>query len=380
VTVTACDICGGADLVTVLHLGSSPPTCNMPALVGPETHYPLALIRCQDCGLVMLSEKVDPAELFPPDYPYSSGNSAELHENFEDLARQIDPAPDDLLVDIGANDGTLLSKFDCRKIGVEPTAQSYKISKTTTTAVHAPFAEPLARQIVRDHGHADHVTACNVLAHVPDLDDAMRGIAVLLGNNGTLWAENQDLAALVAGGQWDTVYHEHLRFFDPATIIELLRRHGLAAQTLNRIPTHGGSFRVSATQGESRYPLVWTTPDYDFDALGDAALRTRYRLRHRSEQMVGIGATARATTVINYCGLDVEDLEFVAEVSGSDKIGRLIPGTRIPVVDEEELLTDQKDAVLFSWHLADKIVPALRGRGYEGRIYTPIPHFQELDG
>jgi hypothetical protein len=375
VTVTACDICGGADLVTVLRLGSSPPTCNMPAVVGPETHYPLALIRCQDCGLVMLSEKVDPAELFPPDYPYSSGNSRELHDDFEDLARRIDPAPDDLLVDIGANDGTLLSKFKCRTVGVEPTEQWRKI--TTADDIYAdPFDEEIAGQIVKAWGHADHVTACNVLAHVPDLADAMRGIRVLLGDEGVLWAENQDLAALVAGGQWDTVYHEHLRYFDSVTFARTLAEYGLVPSAVEAIPTHGGSFRVSGRPG---FPSA--TSDaifYDFAALARAAGHTRTTLRRIDEPLVGIGATARATTVINYCGLDVEDLEFVAEVSGSDKIGRLIPGTRIPVLDEEELLTDQKDAVLFSWHLADKIVPALRGRGYEGRIYTPIPHFSEI--
>jgi hypothetical protein len=322
----------------------------------------------------MLSVKVDPAELFPADYPYSSGNSRELHEDFEDLARQINPASDDLLVDIGANDGTLLSKFNCQKIGVEPTTQAVKIDAPVYCK---PFTEKLARQIVAEHGPAAHVTACNVLAHVPDLDDTMRGIKVLLADDGALWAENHDAAAVVSG-QWDAIYHEHLRFFDPFTFGNLLKMHDLYPAEVKELPTHGGSFRTKALKGI--HILELGAPDYDFGALAEAASHTRTTLRRIDDPLVGIGATARATTVINYCGLDVEDLEFVAEVSGSDKIGRLIPGTRIPVVDEEELLTDQKDAVLFSWHLADKIVPALRGRGYEGRIYTPIPHFQELDG
>jgi hypothetical protein len=368
-----CDLCDGDDLVAVLSLGASPPTCNMPRHAGPETHYPLTLVRCQDCGLVMLSVKVDPAELFPPDYPYASGNSGELRDNFADLARQIDPAPDDLLVDIGANDGTLMSQFDCRTIGVEPTGQVDKIDAITYAE---PFTEALAHKIVRQYGTPDYVTACNVLAHVPDLADTMRGIAVLLGGDGVLWAENHDLEALVYGRQWDAVYHEHLRYFDLHTFERLVAQCGLAIGGPRRIPTHGGSFRVQAKRTEGR--TIPPPGDYNFPALAGAAAQTRTVLRG-NPPLVGIGATARATTVINYCGLDYPDLEFVAEVAGSDKIGRLIPGTRIPVVDEAELLTDQKDAVLFSWHLADRIVPALRAKGYEGRIFTPIPHWQELD-
>jgi SAM-dependent methyltransferase len=362
-----CGLCGGPNLDVVLDLGSSPPTCAMVSeRESAELHHPLTLIVCRDCTLAQLSVVVEPEQVFPPDYPYSSGNSGALHDNFADLASRTGVRPRDLVVDIGANDGTLLSKFDCHTIGVEPTGQADKIQGPKYREF---FSERVAERIVEQHGRADIITACNVLAHVEDLEDVMRGIGRLLKPDGLLVAENHDLASVVDGGQWDTVYHEHLRFFDPYSFNALLERHGFGTVKVREIPTHGGSFRTSALRGRH---LVPAQRKYDFKTLAHRAAEARRHLR--KVQAVGIGATARATTIINYCGLDVEDIPYVCEVSGSDKIGRYIPGTRIPVVDEDRLFRDQPpNALLFSWHLADLIVPKLRERGYRGDVIVPLP-------
>jgi hypothetical protein len=295
-----------------------------------------------------------------------------LHDNFEDLARQASGwlgglCADDLVVDIGANDGTLLSKFDCETVGVEPTGQACRIPGPSYREF---FSETVARQIVAEHGKAQVVTACNVLAHVEDIADVMRGIGVLLADDGILIAENHDLASVV-DGQWDTVYHEHLRFFDPHSFNALLQAYGFGCREWQRIPTHGGSFRMLAQRGVHVDP---SPRDYDFERLRMEAFLDRSGVRSElgDRELVGIGATARATTIINYCGLDVEDIAYVCEVPGSDKIGHYIPGTRIPVVDEARLFEDQGDAILFSWHLADVIVPKLREKGYVGDIVIPI--------
>jgi hypothetical protein len=371
-----CDVCGNPNLKLVLSLGSSPPTCAMQSaegLRGPETHYPLDLMYCADCTLAQLSVVVPAEVMFPPDYPYSSGHSKALHENFEDLADQASLyyGPNDLVVDIGANDSTLLGKFGpCIAVGVEPTEQAFKGDADAMWISF--FSERVAREIVEEYGQAKVITACNVLAHVEDIDDVMKGIRLLLAPDGVLIAENHDLASVV-NGQWDTIYHEHLRFFSPYSFDWLLRKHGLAMQEWKRIPTHGGSFRMVADRtGHHRSAR---RREYDFEALAKSALRTRSELRLGIDggYAYGIGATARATTIINYCGFDVEDIACVCEVSGSDKIGRLIPGTSIPVVDEERLFEDQPpEVVLFSWHMADVIVPKLRERGYEGEIVIPL--------
>jgi SAM-dependent methyltransferase len=371
-----CGLCGGQNLETVLDLGSSPPTCAMVSeRESAELHHPLTLIVCKDCTLVQLSVVVEPDQVFPPDYPYSSGHSRALHDNFEQLAaRARGWAVQGTVVDIGANDGTLLSKFHgWRTVGVEPTRQAERIAGP---AYQDFFTEALAERIVREHGQASVVTACNVLAHVDDLDDVMRGIRRLLAPDGVLIAENHDLASVVDGAQWDTVYHEHLRFFSPESFHLLLSQYGLAARMWEAIPTHGGSFRALA--GNAAYADDHVKPparDYDFGTLQEVAVLARAEIRDATVGGVpGIGATARATTIINYCGLDVADVPYVCEVTGSDKIGRLIPGTGIPVVDEARLFDEQPPAaILFSWHLADRIVPALRERGYHGEIIVPLP-------
>lgn len=382
--LTRCGLCDSPNLEPVLNLGVSPPTCVMAPVGVPqatEEHHPLELVVCRDCTLAQLSVIVDPEVVFPPGYPYSSGNSQALHANFADLARQTTAWLDgldegDLVVDIGANDGTLLSKFTgCRTVGVEPTGQADRIEGP---AYREFFTEDLAKRIVTAHGPAKVITACNVLAHVEDISDVMRGIDVLLSDGGVLVAENHDLASVVDGGQWDTVYHEHLRFYDPHSFNALLERHGLGARDWHRIATHGGSFRMVAERGTGQTP---PHRDYDFARLAREAADVRNNLRSdlgdHATPAWGIGATARATTIINHCGLDVEDIACVCEVPGSDKIGHYIPGTRIPVVDEARLFEEQPShAVLFSWHLADVIVPKLRERGYTGEIILPLPTLQ----
>lgn len=372
--VTNCALCGEDGLQLVLSLGSSPPTCAMvPVGSRPATeeYHPLDLLQCPACSLVQLSVIVDPEVVFPPSYPYSSGNSRALHADFSDLAEStanfLALGPNDLVVDIGANDGTLLSKFHCRTVGVEPTGQ---VARIDGPAFQAFFDEGVAEQILAKHGPAKVVTACNVLAHVEDIGAVMRGVALLLADDGVLIAENHDLASVVAG-QWDTVYHEHLRFYSPYSFSRVLEKFGLACRSWYPIPTHGGSFRMFATRGSDG--LIPPQEDYDFGGLARSVREARSAIRRATTGVYGIGATARASTIINYCGLDVEDIACVCEVAGSDKIGHYIPGTRIPVVDEERLFEDQADALLLSWHLADGIVPKLRERGYEGEIIVPLP-------
>jgi len=349
---------------------------------GPETHYPLDLLYCHNCTLAQLSVQVPPGELFPADYPYSSGNSQALHDNFRSLAREAESyagglSRDDLVVDIGANDGTLLSKFNgVRKVGVEPTQQGRHMVESDAQWWEGTFYERSAFALNRRYGQAKVITACNVLAHVQDVHDVMRGIDNLLASDGILVVENHDLASIVDGGQWDTVYHEHLRYFSPYSFDKLLAQYGIKAAASHRIPTHGGSFRIVAERVEPGFDLLLPRREFDFDHLVNDAWAVRNELRRtlNGHEAAGVGATARATTIINYCGLDAEDFSCVYEVPGSEKIGRFIPGTRIPVVSEEDIVADDPRAVvLFSWHLKDVIVPKLRERGFEGEMIVPLP-------
>jgi 2-polyprenyl-3-methyl-5-hydroxy-6-metoxy-1,4-benzoquinol methylase len=377
--VTACGVCGSGRLETVLSLGSSPPPCVMHP-VGRrspvEQYYPLEMLRCEDCSLLQLSVIVDPDVVFSPEFPYSSGNSMQLHRTFEGMATAVKAfteglAPDDLVVDIGANDGTLLRKFaGQRTVGVEPTDQAERIDGPSYQLF---FDEGVAETIREKHGPAKVITACNVMAHVDDVDTVMRGVFHLLADDGVFVADNHNAAAVI-NGQWDMVYHEHLRFYSPQTFADLLGRYGMRSAYWHDTNTHGGSFRMFAIKGGPGE--VKAPPVGDWRGCGDRVRATRAKIRAEVAKgpIWAIGATARGTTILNYCGLDVEDVECVLEVPKSDKLGHYIPGTRIPVVDEQALFTaNAPRALLLSWHMADIIVPKLRAKGYDKPILVPLP-------
>jgi hypothetical protein len=378
--VTECGLCAGRNLELVLSLGSSPVTCDM-AGAGQEW-FPLELLECQDCSLVQLSYIVDRERVFAADYPYSSGNSGQLRAHFAELARSLEVTGTDLVVDVGANDGTFLNNLDCLRVAVDPTDQVHRVQGAV--AWQASFGPEVAREIVREFGHAKYVTAMNVLAHVDNPDEFLQGVEILLADDGFFITENHDLASIVEGGQWDTIYHEHLRYYSRYSAARLLEDHGLRIYSQEPIETHGGSVRTWASKNCRSVMLSIDPLDCNWRRLREDAKRAKWYLRSfissanaTGDRVAALGATARATTIISYCELTHEDIEAVYEVAGSDKIGRCIPGTKIPVVDESVLFgSDAPDCVvLLSWHLADLIVPKLRANGYRGEIAIPLPRF-----
>ena len=369
--VTRCGACAYAELVPVLDMGFQP----VPEGARAGRRYPLKLIQCINCGLVQLSYAVDPAELFPDDHPYATGNSAALREHYRALVRQLAGSLflDDVVVDIGANDGTLLSCYppgrgNLVKVAVEPTDQILKCSDIDDViGFKLPFSRELALEIRHNIGPAKVITACNVLAHVPDPHDFLAGVRDLLADDGVFVTENHDYASVADGLQIDTVYHEHLRYYTPGTLSFLVERHGMRVTDVRPVPTHGGSFRLTARK---------LKPDFPARArIAATALRGMlYQLVVQKRKTVyGIGAATRATPLIHYAGIE-EFIDRVCEVSGSEKIGHKMPGTQLRVVDEAELLENQPEyAVVFAWHMAWAILPKLRERGYKGQFIVPLP-------
>jgi hypothetical protein len=352
-----------------------------------EIFYPLELLQCSTCSLVQLSYVVPPEIIFHEDYPYSSGNSPQLRKHFEELARKIRERaePSDLIVDVGGNDGTLLSNLEhkgYRLLTIDATTQ---VHKAPAMSLMASFTSDLAKLVRSEHGPAKVITACNVLAHVEDIHDVLEGIRELLHDDGVLITENGDLR-IIAEGQWDTVYHEHLRYYTPFTFSQLLEDHGLTVWREHGIDTHGGSFRTySSKTTKAGLSRTSEDPHYDFAEVQRDAAYSRAHLRSMissvragGARVVGISSTARASTVISYCGLTEADLDCVYEVPGSDKIDKYMPGTRIPVRSEDEgLFNDSPEyALLFSHHLRDFLVPMLRQKHYQGSIILPVPKFE----
>jgi Putative zinc binding domain/Methyltransferase domain len=245
--VTACGSCGDGDLAAILDLGMQP-------LAERESEpYPLKLLRCRTCSLIQLSFQADQHEMFPQDHPYATGNTAFLREHFSGLARQLAPyAPDDydVIADIGANDGTLLAAYPdwhpLIRVAVEPTGQAAKCRQRGLRTFQDFFTSGVARLIVSSIGQAKVITACNVLAHVPDPHDFLEGVRILLAPGGIFVTENHDVASVLHRLQIDTIYHEHLRYYSIASLSYLLSKHGLDAWDTESIPVHGGSFRTWA--------------------------------------------------------------------------------------------------------------------------------------
>ena len=402
VVVERCQVCDSPDLESVLFLGYLPPVNQMRS-VGQRPHeqpaYPAELLRCRKCQLVQIGLIVDPAILFPPEYPYTSGTTRILRENFAELQREATPLlglkGTELIVDIGSNDGTLLSNFHHAGhpvCGVEPTLMANLANERGIRSIMAFFGPAAAARVVKQCGKATVVTATNVFAHIEGIHEIVDNILAMLADDGVFISESHYLMSLIETLQYDTIYHEHLRHYSLESLSYLLDMHGLEVVHAKRIPTHGGSIRVYAARKGTR-PVQPTVRQVMTEERGAGELSDRLKaFKHRvamsklqlhallsgliatEARVFGVGAPSRASTLINYVGLDRELLDCVVEITGSYKVGKYMPGTLVPVIDEDRLFEDQPEyALLLSWHIADELMPKLRQRGFKGQFIVPLP-------
>lgn len=360
--------------------------------------YPAELLYCPESHLVQLGLIVDPAILFPPHYAYTSGTTRILRENFAELQREVASLyplkARDLVVDIGSNDGTLLENFQKaghRVCGIEPTQAGRIARKKKIPTLEAFFTAASARQVVRKYGKAQIVTATNVFAHMENIHDLTEAVLLMLEKDGLFITESHYLLPLLETLQYDTIYHEHLRYYSLHSLCYLLEKHGLEVIHARPIPTHGGSIRVYAARrgtraveesvarilNEEQHKLNWDgfmefRRKVSQSKLGLIALLRD--IRAEGKKIYGIGAPSRASTLVNYVGLDDQIIDCVLEIRGSYKIGKYMPGTLIPVVDEERLNREPPEyALLFSWHIADELISKIRKNGYQGKFIVPLP-------
>src|SRR5262245_30254562 len=258
VPVECCQICGHAPLNTVLSLGYMPPV-NQMVPIGRAPHqqpwFPTTLLHCRKCDLVQLGLAVDPAIIFPPEYPYTSGTTKLLRENFADLQREsaamLGLTKEDLVIDIGSNDGTLLSNFregGQRVLGIEPTDVGDIANQRGIPTLKRYFGVDVAREVRREHGAANIVTTANCFAHIEDVHAIVDGIVEMLKPDGVFISESHYLVPLLETLQYDTIYHEHLRYYSLTSLKHLLEMHSLEVFHARPIPSHGGSIRVYAAR------------------------------------------------------------------------------------------------------------------------------------
>jgi hypothetical protein len=400
-TVERCQVCDHNKLEHIIFLGYLPPVNKMPAIgtfPAEQPSYPALFLNCPKCQLVQLGLIVDPKVLFPSEYPYTSSTTKVLRENFADLYLEssslINLSKDSLVIDIGSNDGNLLSNFvgKHKVLGVTPEEiGKLAIAKGIPTLI-SYFNSSSVQQILKSEGKAKIVTATNVFAHIENVHQVVEDILDLLTDDGVFISESHYLMDLIETLQYDTIYHEHLRYYSVHSLKFLLEKHGLEIFHVKAIPSHGGSIRVYAAK-KGKYPKKDSVEKFLKDEkmkLSDQSGLESFRkevviskmalhallldMKKKGNKIYGIGAPSRASTLINYVGLDEGIIDSVLEIKGSYKIGKYIPGTLIPVEDEAKLFTDQPEyAVLFSWHIADELAPKLKAKGFKGDFIVPLP-------
>lgn len=408
--VTSCQITGSTNLELVIDLDHQPLCDSLlteDQLQQPEATYPLRLYCCPDSGLAQLDYAVDASVVYHPDYPYRSGITKEL-ETYQrafagDVVDKLGVPSGALCVDIGSNDGTLLTGFQkrgMRALGVEPTnIAKIAVEENAIETIQAFFTEELARSIVADYGRAKVMTATNVFAHMNTLGEVMRGITALLDQDGVFITESHYLLDVFDKAQFDTVYHEHIRTYSLKSLVALFAYYDMEVFDVQRADRYGGNIRAYAGRRGAR-PIAAAVPELlrleedsklfspeTYMAFRQRVADNRDRLmglafdaRARGQSFVGNSCPGRCSTLLNHYGMTRDLMPYIAEQPTSLKLGMYLPGKHIPIVDNERLLREQPDyVVLLAWHYAQPIAKQLRDRGLRSKFVTPLPDFAVLD-
>ncbi|WP_029008358.1 class I SAM-dependent methyltransferase [Azospirillum halopraeferens] len=408
----ACRACGAPLTRSFADLGSTPVSNafrRAGELTEPEPFFPLHAYVCDSCHLVQLRDFRAPEHLFTDDYAYFSSYSTSWLRHAEAytqaMVERFGIGSENLVVEVASNDGYLLRYFKARGVpvfGVEPCANVAAAAERNhgIRSVVRFFGAETARDMVADGLAADLMAANNVLAHVPDPNDFLAGFAILLKPSGVVTFEFPHLLRLIAGRQFDTIYHEHYSYLSLLAVENLLARHGLAAFDVEELATHGGSLRLfaghagavpeasaslRAVRVQERSAGLDTSAPYD--GFAEEVRRTKRRLlselialKDAGARIAGYGAPAKGNTLLNYCGIGRDFIDFTVDRS-PQKQGLYLPGTAIPILAPEAIAEARPDYVLIlPWNLKDEIVAQMAGIAqWGGRFIVPIPDVAVID-
>jgi 2-polyprenyl-3-methyl-5-hydroxy-6-metoxy-1,4-benzoquinol methylase len=405
VTDGQCRSCGAPLSVLFADLGPSPISNDFPTpeqAAKGERVYPLRAFVCDRCWLVQLQDVVEREVHFNAEYPYFSSFSSTWLDHarrFADFAvERFKLDRQSRVVEIASNDGYLLQHFVKRgipSIGIDPAANCAEAArKCGVETLVAFFGSTFAEQLRASHGPADLIVANNVLAHVPDLSDFVVGVSALLKPHGVATFEFPHLLELIARNEFDTIYHEHYSYLSLLAVEPLFARHGLKVIDAERLPTHGHSLRLyvmpsAAASGRSA-ALEQLAQDERAAGLDQLAVHSKFSdrakatkrlllkllisLKKEGKTIVGYGAPAKGTTLLNYCGIGTDFLDFTVDRNPA-KQGRLVPGTGIPIRAPEAIRAAKPDYVLIlPWNIAEEIMADLAEiKTWGGRFIVPIP-------
>ncbi len=374
-----------------------------------EPFYPLHAYVCGQCFLVQLQEFVTPDEIFT-EYAYFSSYSTSWVEHArrytEMMIARFRLGPASKVMEIASNDGYLLQHFVARGVpvlGIEPAANVAKVAiEKGVPSVVRFFGRKSAAQIAAEHGRPDLLLGNNVLAHVPDINDFVGGMKILLAPHGVITMEFPHLARLMAENQFDTIYHEHFSYLSFVTTERIFAHHGITLFDVEELPTHGGSLRIYGRHSENSALAVtgrvrelrqreidegFLTLEH-YRGFAEQVKATKRKLltflidaKQRGKKVVGYGAPGKGNTLLNYCGIRTDFLDFTVDANPY-KQGKFTPGTRIPILAPEKLREARPDYVLIlPWNLKDEISAQLAYvRDWGGKFVVPIPEVRVLLG
>lgn len=401
--IPRCQICDSSKLHLILDLGHQPLCDTLITKEGlnkPEKTYPLRMVWCEACTGVQIDYCVDGSEVYYPDYPYRSGISKPLADYQKNiclsLIEKYKLTPKDLAVDVGSNDGTLLSGFKkegMRILGVEPTNIAKYANAHGIRTVQSFFDIKTSEKIKRKYGKASVITTTNVFAHMQTIGEVVMGVHNLLRDDGVFMSETHYLLDVIQGGQFDTIYHEHLRTYSLRSLIALFKQYDFTVTDVERGDRYGGNIRVHVSKGKGRRispNVAHLLKEEKAAGLHKLATYEKFAERVRKarlefmdfliktkksgKSMVGKSCPGRASTLLNYYGVDTEYMPYLAELPTSLKLGMYLPGKHIPVVNEKILLKEQPDyVVLMAWHYADAIMKRLKLAGLKSDFVIPLP-------
>jgi len=405
-----CRFCNTALRHVFVNLGMSPLSnrfISKDQLDRAEKFYPLKTWVCEVCLLVQLEQFEDPDEIFQ-DYVYFSSYSASWLEHASRYADMITErlglGTNSMVVELASNDGYLLRNFVDMGIpclGIEPASNVAAVARSKgISTVDEFFGVKLARKLLEKSLQADLLVGNNVLAHVPDLNDFVAGMKILLKESGSITMEFPHLLQLMQLNQFDTIYHEHFSYFSLHTVLQVFYQHGLRVYDVEQLSTHGGSLRIYACHadnaalpnsealqsvlGQEASAGLHSLPAYQ--AFGETVMRCKRALltfliqcREEGKRIVAYGAPAKGNTLLNYCGVREDLLAYTVDLS-PHKQGKYLPGVHIPVYGPEHIGQDKPDYVLIlPWNLREEITAQMVGiREWGGRFVVPIPKVEVL--
>lgn len=402
-----CRICKSSKLYSFLDLGYMPiPNgfIDKKDLNKLELTYPLRVCVCEDCSLMQL-EHVIPAEIMFKNYLYVPSTAKTMMKHFDQMAEETmkvaNARKENLVIDIGSNDGALLSFFKKRNVqilGIDPAENIVRdANKRGIRTKAAFFSETTAEEIEKEFGKAKIITATNVIAHIDDIHSVVKGIKMLLHPQGIFVMEAPYVIDLIDNNEFDTIYHEHLSYFSIRPLMKLFEMHGMHIIDVRKQHIHGGTVRVYAALKSSNYKIHPRVSKFVTEEnLKKLHLRSTYdefarrvkvikrdlvsflkRIKKEGRTVIGYGASAKGNVLTNYCGISTDLLDYVVD-STPYKHGKYTPGTHIPIYPESKLEKETPDyALLMSWNFADEIIEKNKKyRESGGQFIITIPYLK----